>query len=109
MGDRGGRRSRDSRVALDAMSDRQAASNVLDTAVRVRTKSSRRKGISSRLPWCCERRDRANGVQKSRHPNAILTIQNNIVNAERRGKRQVLIRPSSKVVVKVLSVMQKHG
>lgn len=32
-----------------------------------------------------------------------------IVNAERRGKRQVLLRPSSKVVVKFLSVMQKHG
>lgn len=33
----------------------------------------------------------------------------NITNAERRGKRQVIVRPSSKVVVKVLSVMQKNG
>ncbi|OOF95514.1 ribosomal protein S8 [Aspergillus sclerotiicarbonarius CBS 121057] len=34
---------------------------------------------------------------------------NAINNAEKSGRRQVMIRPSSKVIIKFLSVMQKHG
>lgn len=41
--------------------------------------------------------------------SALNDALNTLTNAERRGKRQALIRPCSKVTVKFLSVMQKHG
>ncbi|KAL0223527.1 hypothetical protein P9112_002917 [Eukaryota sp. TZLM1-RC] len=34
---------------------------------------------------------------------------NSILNAERKGKRQVLIRPVSSVIIRFLRQMQKHG
>lgn len=41
--------------------------------------------------------------------NVLADCLNAIVNAERRGKKQVMIRPASLLVVKFLKLMQKHG
>jgi small subunit ribosomal protein S15Ae len=41
--------------------------------------------------------------------SALADCLKTMANAEKKGKRQVLLRPSSKVVIKFLQVMQKKG
>ena len=41
--------------------------------------------------------------------NILAIALKNMMNAEKKGKRQVLLRPSSKVLVKFLKLMQKRG
>merc|ERR1712151_781529 len=47
--------------------------------------------------------------QKMGRVNVLADALKTILNAERRGRRQVLLRPASKVIIKFLRQMQKHG
>ncbi|KAL4341396.1 hypothetical protein GQ457_08G001050 [Hibiscus cannabinus] len=73
-----------------------------------------RRRCDEHLPLrCCRRRHFRFQPQLAFERMVRVSVLNDALksmyNAEKRGKRQVMIRPSSKVIIKFLLVMQKHG
>lgn len=84
-------------------------SSFLEINIRARSAYSAGHGLRGGNDGVSQRR----GFVADRVTMVLMSVLNNtlnsIVNAERRGKRQVLVRPTSKVVIKFLTVMMKHG
>ncbi|KAI3682438.1 hypothetical protein L1987_82416 [Smallanthus sonchifolius] len=67
-----------------------------------------RNSPARRLPFSLREFEHLESVRMVR-VSVLNDALKSMYNAEKRGKRQVMIRPSSKVIIKFLMVMQKHG
>ncbi|KAG0452496.1 hypothetical protein HPP92_025160 [Vanilla planifolia] len=74
---------------------------IFSSAIPIRTIC----GLAVHAISICRRLNKTKMVRVSVLNDALKSMYN----AEKRGKRQVKIRPSSKVIIKFLLVMQKHG